>query len=98
MNLTCKISPDIARYLKTESDGSLDLREKAMLIYPAIADLTLSHGTAAELLGIPKWDLIELYANMGIPYVNQTWDEVEQDIKNIEIAMQKSAEREAKRA
>ncbi|MBP5174709.1 MAG: UPF0175 family protein [Treponema sp.] len=69
-----------------------------MLLYPAIADMTISHGRAAELLGITKWDLIELYASMGIPYVNQTWDEVEQDIRNIDAALQKEAGREAVRA
>ena len=26
-------------------------------------------GRGAELLGIPKWNLIELYAGMGIPYL-----------------------------
>ena len=49
-----------------------DLRERAMLLYPAIVGLTISHGCAAELLEIHKWDLIGLYANMGIPYLNQT--------------------------
>lgn len=81
-NITFTVSDDAARYIKTESDGSLDLRERAMLLYPAIADLTISHGRAAELLGIHKWDLIELYANMGIPYLNQTWEEVQEDVAN----------------
>ena len=98
MNLTCNISSEVARYIKTNSDGSLDLKEKAMLLYPAVADHTISHGRAAELLGVGKWDLIELYANLGIPYINQSWEEVEQDIKNIDLAMQRSADREAKRA
>ncbi|MBP5157416.1 MAG: hypothetical protein ILP18_06055 [Treponema sp.] len=49
--------PDMAvRYVKTDADGTPDLRERAMLLYPAIADMTISHGQAAELLGIPKWD------------------------------------------
>jgi hypothetical protein len=81
-NLTANIPEDANRYIKTELDGSLDLRERAMLLYPAIADLTISHGRAAELLGIPKWDLIELYANMGIPYLTQTWEEVQEDVAN----------------
>lgn len=81
-NLTANIPEDANRYIKTELDGSLDLRERAMLLYPAIADLTISHGRAAELLGIPKWDLIELYANMGIPYFTQTWEEVQEDVAN----------------
>lgn len=97
-NITFTVSDAAARYVKTDSDGTPDLRERAMLLYPAIADLTISHGRAAELLGIHKWDLIELYANMGIPYINQTWEEVEEDMHNIERAMQRCAEREAARA
>lgn len=94
-NITFNIPDTAARYVKTEADGTPDVRERAMLLYPAIADMTISHGRAAELLGIPKWDLIELYAGMGIPYVNQTWEEVEQDMRNIDFAMQKSSETEA---
>ena len=96
--ITFSVSDDAARYVKTDANGEPDLCERAMLLYPAIADLTISHGRAAELLGIHKWDLIELYANMGIPYLNQTWEEVQEDVRNIELAMQRSAEREAKRA
>ena len=81
-NITFTVSDDAARYVKTDASGSPDLRERAMLLYPAIADLTISHGRAAELLGIHKWDLIELYANMGIPYLNQTWEEVQEDVAN----------------
>ncbi|MEE3313373.1 MAG: UPF0175 family protein [Treponema sp.] len=97
-DVMCRISSEVRPYIRMGVDGFLDLRTRAMLLYPAIADLTISHGKAAELLGISKWDLIELYANMGIPYVNQTWEEVEQDIRNIDIALQKNAEREAIRA
>ena len=81
-NITFTVSDDAARYVKTDANGTPDLRERAMLLYPAIADLTISHGRAAELLGIHKWDLIELYANMGIPYLNQTWEEVQEDVAN----------------
>lgn len=94
-NLTFSLSSDALRYVKTDADGKPDLRERAMLLYPAIADLTISHGRAAELLGIPKWDLIELYANMGIPYLTQTWEEVQEDMANIDAAMQRNAKKEA---
>ena len=98
-NITFTVSDAAARYVKTDADGTPDLRERAMLLYPAIADLTISHGRAAELLGIPKWDLIELYANMGIPYLTQTWEEVQEDMRTIERVMAaEKAEKEAKRA
>ena len=46
LNKTFSVPQEVAQYIKTESDGSPDLRERAMLLYPAIADLTISHGRA----------------------------------------------------
>ena len=43
-----------------------------MILYPFIQNRTISHGKAAELLGIQKLDLIEFYGKLGIPYLNQT--------------------------
>ena len=97
MSYTTFTVPDsAARYVKIEADGSLALQERAMLLYPAIANQTISHGRAAELLGIPKWDLIELYAGMGIPYLTQTWEEVPEDVRTIERVTK--AEKEAETA
>lgn len=98
VDLKTNLSAEAKQYLKLTADGSLDICEKAMLLFPAISDHTISHGKAAELLGIQKRDLIELYANMGIPYVNQSWEEVEEDMHNIEIVIRKRAGTEAKRA
>ena len=91
--ITFTVSQDAARYVKTDADGAPDLRERAMLLYPAIADMTISHGRAAELLGIPKWDLIDLYAGMGIPYLTQTWEEAQEDSRAIEEAMRQDESR-----
>lgn len=96
--ITFTVSQDAARYVKTDADGTPDLRERAMLLYPAIADMTISHGRAAELLGIPKWDLIDLYADMGIPYLTQTWEEAQEDSRAIEEAMRQDESRARERA
>lgn len=37
-----------------------ELRCNALLMYPFIKNETFSHGGAAEILGITKWELIEL--------------------------------------
>ena len=55
----------------------------SMLLYPFIKNETISHGRAAEILGISKWELIELYGSEGIPYIDQSWDEAEQDAANV---------------
>lgn len=98
MEITLTVSQDVARYIKVGADGEPDLRGRAMLLYPAIADMTISHGRAAELLGIPKWDLIELYAGMGIPYLTQTWEEAQENSRAIEYAMRLDEARARERA
>lgn len=43
----------------------------------------VSHGKAAQILGINKLDLIALYSTLGIPYLDQTKEELENDISVI---------------
>ena len=64
------------------SDGEAQLKRNAMLLYPYIQDCTISHGKAAEILGIHKLDLIVLYSKMGLDYLTEDMDLTE-DIKTI---------------
>lgn len=50
-NITFNIPDTAARYVKTEADGTPDVRERAMLLYPAIADMTISHGAGGRAAG-----------------------------------------------
>lgn len=52
------------------------LLRNAMLLYPYIKNDTISHGKAAEMLGIPKMELIELYGSLGIAYFDMTEEEL----------------------
>ena len=51
-----------------------------MMLYPYVHDGVISHGRAAEILGIFKTDLIVLYGKMGLPYVEMTDDEIEEEL------------------
>ena len=62
------------------SDERLNLTRNAMILYPYIHNGTISHGKAAQILGIHKMDLIALYSNLGLPYLDQTSDELESDV------------------
>ena len=53
----------------------------ALILYPYIANRTISHGRAAELLGITKNKLIEMYASIGIPYFDMSEEEFRHDLK-----------------
>lgn len=48
----------------------------AMLLYPFIQNMTISHGRAAEILGVHKLDLIAYYGKLGLPYLDLTDDEL----------------------
>lgn len=53
----------------------------AMMIYPYVFKKRISHGRAAEILGIHKLDLIDLYGQMGFYYFDQTKDELDKELQ-----------------
>ncbi len=81
LNIT--IPKEMLVYLTIDEDRS-ELERNAMMLYPYIKNLTISHGRAAEILGISKWELITLYDNIGLPYLDQDISEVISDIKTYE--------------
>ena len=68
---TIVVPEGILPYLEQDDDRTR-FERNAMILYPFIQNRTISHGKAAELLGIQKLDLIEFYGKLGIPYLNQT--------------------------
>lgn len=68
-------------YINTHKE-EIDFKQRALLLYPFIQNNTLSHGRVAEILGIDKWSLIQLYGSMGIPYIDMEKSELEQDVSN----------------
>ena len=72
-----KIPVNLAPYIRRTDDS---IKLYAMLIYPCIQNGEISHGKAAEILGITKNDLLDIYGEFGIPYYNQTCEELANDI------------------
>ncbi len=64
-------------------DEDAILKRNAMLVYPYIQDGSISHGKAAEMLGIGKFDLIVLYGKLGLSYFDETQEELEEDMDAI---------------
>lgn len=50
------------------------------MLYPYVHDGIISHGRAAEILGIYKIDLIVLYGRLGIPYIEMTDEEIDEEL------------------
>ena len=78
---TIQITTEMKPYINTNK-SEIDFKQRALLLYPFIQNNTLSHGRAAEILGISKWALIQLYASMGIPYIDMDEAELKNDIEN----------------
>ena len=78
------IPKEMSNFLTIDEDRS-ELERNAMMLYPYIKNLTISHGRAAEILGITKWELIALYNNLGLAYLDQDVLEVISDIRTYKM-------------
>ena len=81
---------DMVPYLDVEKNG-LSFEQSAMLLYPLIQNCVISHGRAAEILGVRKWTLIEFYDKLGIPYLNQSREELDTEIAGFAALREKKA-------
>ncbi len=72
----------VVPYANVEGEREVLLRN-AMLLYPYIKNDAISHGKAAEMLGIPKMELIELYGSLGIAYFDMTEEELAEDLATL---------------
>lgn len=70
-------------------DSRTEKLRNAMLLYPSIADEHISHGKAAELLGMSKIELIQLYGQLGLPYIDMTEEEFSEEADTVRRLRQK---------
>ena len=68
-----KVPEKMAPYINTD-DPREELERNALLLYPYIRNNTMSHGKVAAILGVSKWDLIEIYDSLGFPYLSSKSD------------------------
>ena len=73
------VPEEIVPYTVLE-DKDAQITRNAMLVYPYIKSGVMSHGKAAEMLGLHKIDLITLYGKLGLPYFDETEEEFEEDL------------------
>ena len=58
-SVTIKVPVGMSKYLVTMNPET-ELTRNALLLYPYILNQTISHGRAAEILGIRKSELIDM--------------------------------------
>lgn len=82
--------PQMMAEYTVSDDEKTTLTRNAMILFPYIQNETISHGKAAQILGIHKMDLIALYSNLGLPYLDQTSDELESDVATLKELRRKA--------
>ena len=74
------IPSELTFYL-SKSDKKTEQQRNALLLYPYIHNQTISHGRAAEILGMNKYELIDIYEDLGMPYYNMDFAEIEDELE-----------------
>ncbi len=80
IDVNIKVPVEMAVYLEPSGQVT-ELERNAMLLYPYILKQAISHGRAAEILGIRKNDLIDIYDKMGFSYLDQTMDDLDAELE-----------------
>lgn len=78
-----KVPEGMVMYLRPQNERT-EMERNALILYPYINNKTISHGKAAEILGISKYDLIELYDRLGLAYLSMDISEIEDEVANWE--------------
>lgn len=78
--VTLEVPSEMVRYLQT-SDEKVELQRNALLLYPLVKNNTLSHGKVAEMLGISKRELIDIYCDFGIAYLSMDISEIKDEVE-----------------
>ena len=70
VNIMISVPAEMVPYIVNQDDNvPSELEKNALLLYPYILAEKISHEKAAEILGISKFDLVDVYLNLGIPYM-----------------------------
>ena len=78
-SVTIKVPVGMSKYLVTMNPET-ELTRNALLLYPYILNQTISHGRAAEILGIRKSELIDLYDKLGYSYFDMTMNDLDDEL------------------
>ena len=89
-SVTIKVPVGMSKYLVTMNPET-ELTRNALLLYPYILNQTISHGRAAEFLGIRKSELIDLYDKLGYSYFDMTMDDLDDELNTFRELKKKEA-------
>lgn len=78
-SITIRVPAGMKKYL-ADTNTETELTRNALLLYPYIANQTISHGRA-EILGIRKSELIDIYDKLGYSYFDMTMDDLDTELE-----------------
>ena len=87
-SVSIKVPVGMSKYLVTVNPET-ELTRNALLLYPYILNQTISHGRAAEILGIRKSELIDLYDKLGYSYFDMTLDDLDEELNTFRMLKKK---------
>ena len=87
-SVTIKVPVGMSKYLVTVNPET-ELTRNALLLYPYILNQTISHGRAAEIHGIRKSELIDLYDKLGYSYLYMTLDDLDEELNTFRMLKKK---------
>ena len=80
VDVNIKVPMEMAVYLKLSGQVA-ELERNALLLYPYILRHIISHGRAAEILGIRKNELIDIYDKLGFSYLDLTMNDLDAELE-----------------
>ena len=89
-SVTIRVPLGMSKYL-VNMNPETELTRNALLLYPYILNQTISHGCAAEILGIRKSELIDLYDKLGYSYLDMIQDELDDELDTFRELKKKEA-------
>ena len=89
-SVTINVPVGMSKYLNT-MNAETELIRNALLLYPYILNQTISHGGAAEILGIRKSELIDIYDKLGYSYLDMAMDELDSELETFRQLKRKEA-------
>ena len=89
-SVTIRVPVGMSKYLNS-MNSETELTRNALLLYPYILNRTISHGGAAEILGIRKSELIDIYDKLGYSYLDMTMDELDSELETFRQLKKKEA-------
>lgn len=78
--LTIEVPEELLELLGSPEEASLKARES--LVADLLREGRISQGQAAQMLGVTRWDILDMMARLCIPSGPETAEEMRRDIEN----------------